>query len=106
VLAFLSQTPIEYEPEHIESKAHIEGKHLIPALIRARFVGASRIRGIRHRASVSESAETSRAVALHHQQEHWRSGYWRQQPCGPGRTDRQLRWIDTYRAGGGEREQT
>jgi hypothetical protein len=46
ILLFLSQMPFEYEPEVLR-KERKEGDHLKPALLRARFVGASQVRPIR-----------------------------------------------------------
>lgn len=31
---------------------------------------------------------------------HWRSGHWRHQACGPGRTERKLTWIELVWVGG------
>jgi hypothetical protein len=46
ILLFLSQMPFEYEPEVLR-KERKEGDDLKPALLRARFVGASQVRPIR-----------------------------------------------------------
>jgi hypothetical protein len=103
VLAFLSLAPIEYEPERIERKARTEGEHLIPALIRARFVGESQLRAIRRPKVASPPDKTTTASERESvtipRSLHWTAGHWRKQVCGVGRAERRLTCVQPYRAG-------
>ena len=44
ILMYLGSLPLEYEPEKVLRKPRIEGKHHLPGLYAARFVGASQLR--------------------------------------------------------------
>jgi hypothetical protein len=91
VLLFLSSTPLEYAPEHILRKARLEGSHLIPGLVAARFVGESQMRPI-HAEAKTISEPTGRHVAGH-----WVCGAWRRVAYGPKASLRRLQWIEPYR---------
>jgi hypothetical protein len=91
VLLFLSSTPLEYLPEHVLRKPRVEGKHLIPGLLAARFVGKSQMRPERGPARTI-SAPTGRTIAGH-----WVCGAWRRVAYGPKASLRRLQWIEPYR---------
>lgn len=91
VLLFLSATPLEYAPHHIIRKPRLEGKHLVPGLLAARFVGQSQLRP-EHGPAKTVSAPTGRHVAGH-----WVCGAWRRVAYGPKLGLRRLQWIEPYR---------
>jgi hypothetical protein len=91
ILLFLSQTPIEYTPATILRKERQEGKHLLPALCKARFVGDAQRRPLRPHIKYEP---TGRHVAAH-----WKAGSWRRIPCGPRHSERKLTWIEPYPVG-------
>jgi hypothetical protein len=113
-LVFLSLAPfVEYEPAHIERKAHFEGSRLIPALHRARFLSEFYARAIRHRAASPKEAniavvpsetttrETQGDPTTGHQlPAMWRAGHRKKQVCGPGRAERKSVWIAPYKTHG------
>lgn len=99
VLLFLSSAPLEYAPHHILRKARLEGKHLIPGLLAARFVGQSQLRP-EHGPAKTVSAPTGRHIAGH-----WVCGAWRRVAYGPKASLRRLQWIEPYRTHDPESEE-
>jgi hypothetical protein len=101
VLLLLGALPIEYEPQHldIERQARREGEHLIPALVRARFVGSLCIRPIKCPAKTNTGSFPSDAMATIsvHRAPHLTSGHWKHQFHGAGRTQSKLVWIESYK---------
>jgi len=95
-LLFLSAAPLEYESETILRKAKTEGKRTIPGLFAARFVGQVQLRPIPKGRAVQA---TTSAVTGRHLSAHWRSGHWKRQVYGEGRSQRKLIWIMPYEAG-------
>jgi hypothetical protein len=96
VLLFLSATPIEYNATpKICRPSRKEGQRIIPALVEARFVGATQIRALPSHPYPKHAHElTGRTVAPH-----WVKGYWKRQPHGKGRLLRKLIWIEPYQTG-------
>lgn len=93
LLILLSQVPLEYQPEVIERREKREGKRVIPALLRARWVGDHLVRA-RTAGAVHGELATGRHVSGH-----WKRAHWKRQPCGPGFSQRKLIWILPYHAG-------
>jgi hypothetical protein len=87
ILILLSRVPLEYEPAHVERKARTEGKRLIPALLRARWVGDCMLRA-KNAGHVRGEVGTGRSVSGH-----WRKAHWVRQACGKGRLERRLIWL-------------
>ena len=96
-LLYLGSMPMEYEPE-ILRKGRTEGKHSIPALLRAKFVGQSQLR----------AKPAHQAEPVHHTGRqlpaHWVAGHWKRQAYGAGRAERKLIWIQPYQTYGPEEE--
>jgi len=103
ILLFLSAYPLEYPPEekHVLRKPRMEGKHHIPGLYPAKWVGQSQIRP-EHRPHAVAHMVGKEEYHLRH---HWRCGHWKRQAFGPGRADRKLVWISPYQAGMMEEEE-
>ena len=93
ILLFLSAFPEGYQPEHVLRKPGAKGHRQLPGLYAARFVGKSQMRPD-HSGHHVASAPTGRTNAAH-----WVGGFWRRQPCGPGRQERRLLWIQPYPTG-------
>jgi hypothetical protein len=102
ILLFLSAYPLEYEPEekHVLRKPRMEGKHQIPGLYPARFVGQSQIRPTQKAHAVAHMISQEE----YHMKRHWKCGHWKRQAFGPKRADRKLIWINPYQAGIEEQE--
>jgi hypothetical protein len=97
VLLFLSAYPLEYAPiEQAIRKPRLEGKHQIPGLYQAKFVGQSQLRPEHHAAHHIARAVTGEEW---HMRRHWKAGHWKRQVFGPKRGDRKLIWINPYEAG-------
>jgi hypothetical protein len=93
ILLYLGSTPLEYQPEEVLRKPRLEGKHSLPGLYRARFVGASQLRP-------SKAAHTAGPVTGRHLPQHWRAGTWKRQPFGPKSSLRKLIWVMPYQTTG------
>lgn len=91
VLLFLSATPLEYQAEQVLRHPRQNGKHNVPGLVAARFVGQVAIRPIRQTEGLKSTVPTGRHTAAH-----WVSGYWKRQPYGSGNQQRKLVWIMPY----------
>ena len=96
ILLILSSMPLEYEPLTIERKAKAEGKRIIPALVRAKFVGDHLLRAKRAGHVHGEIPSTTG----HKLPAHWRSGAWKHQPHGKGFALRKLIYVLPYRTRG------
>lgn len=92
ILLHLSQEPSRYVPKVIR-REQLHGQHLRPALHTASFVGQSQVKPLYIR-SHHDAVATGRIV-----KGHWVCGHRRLVPCGPGRTQRRLLWIQPYRTG-------
>jgi hypothetical protein len=94
ILLILSSMPLEYTPDVIERKERTEGKRIIPALVRARWVGDHLLRAKRAGHVQGEIPATGRKIPAH-----WVSGHWKHQPHGKGFALRRLVYILPYRTG-------
>jgi len=105
ILLYLGSVPLEYEVTHKEEvlrKPSLDGRHMIPGLYKAKFVGASQLRPLKHPHShIAGHAPTGR-----HLPAHWRAGHWKRQPFGPrgDEQQRKLIWIQPYQTTGEEYE--
>jgi len=91
ILLYLGSIPLEYQTkERVIRKPKTEGKHTVPGLYAAKFVGASQLRPESKPDLPSVAAGTGRVVAAH-----CRAGHWTRQPYGPKRGLRKLIWIHT-----------
>ena len=93
ILLLLSRVPLEYEPLAVERKARTEGKRIIPALLRAKWVGDCLLRARKEGHIHGELGNG------YHVSPHWTRAHWRNQPHGPGRNLRRLIWILPYYSG-------
>jgi hypothetical protein len=93
ILLFLSQVPIEYTPAVIVRGKRHEGRHLIPALHRARFVGSCQVRPI----SVKRVRQTDHEPSGLYRAAHLTCGHWKRTVCGQHYSQRKLVWISSYR---------
>jgi hypothetical protein len=91
VLLFLSLRPLEYQPEVLRH-AKMEGRHLIPGLLRAKFVGDSQIRA----RTPEEGVYVPHVPTGRHTSAHWVAGHWKRQIYGPKASLRKLIWIMPY----------
>ena len=94
ILLILSSMPLEYLPLVIERKERKEGKRVIPALARAKFVGDHLLRAKREGHVHGEIPQSGRKIPAH-----WVTGHWKNQPHGKGRSLRRLIYILPYRTG-------
>lgn len=106
VLLYLGSIPLEYVTQQMSEEVirqpRQEGKHAIAGLYKAKFVGASQLRPIKHpHAHLAGHAPTGR-----HLPAHWRAGHWKRQPVGPRSEEqhRKLIWIQPYQTTGEEYE--
>jgi hypothetical protein len=95
LLLFLSQEPLTVLNESWLRKPKTEGKHLLPGLLAARFVGDCmpkfRANPPMERKEYEPSGRTHAP--------HWVRGYWKRVVYGKGRTLRKRQWIMPYRTG-------
>jgi hypothetical protein len=96
-LLFLSAYPLEYDTkEAVIRKPRLEGKHHIPGLYPAKFVGQSQIRPQSkwHSVASAHGGEPNYRLSAH-----WRRGHWKRQWFGPKHGQQKLIWIHPYKAG-------
>ena len=96
LLMLLSSVPIEYQPEAVERREKTEGKRLIPALLRPRWVGDCLLRA---RAAGHVRGELPAKVNGRHVSFHYRRAHWTKQPHGPKHSLRKLIWLLPMRVG-------
>ena len=94
ILLVLSSVPFEYTPDVIERREHKEGKRVIPALVRAKWVGDALVRARK------EGHIKGEAAVGYHVTAHWRAAHWVRQPYGPKRSLRRLIWLLPIHVGG------
>jgi hypothetical protein len=93
ILLWLGSTPLEYPPETVLRKPRLEGKHSLPGLYAARFVGASQLRP-------SPAAHLASGVVTgRHLPSHWRCGHWKRQAFGLKHSQRKYIWLRPYQTG-------
>ena len=92
ILLYLSHAPVEYESKELR-KPKRDGKRMIPGLYAARFIGDLQIR------SKPIPREPTDPTGRH-LPGHWRSGHWKRQAHGVGRSQRKLIWILPYKTMG------
>lgn len=94
-LLFLGSMPLEYDPTKATMlrKPRLEGKHPVPGLYAAQFVGRSQLRPHTPGAHLA-SPGTGQSPAAH-----WKKGHWQRVVYGKGRTERRLQWIYPYPIG-------
>ena len=97
ILLILSSMPVEYLPLAVERRAKQEGKRIIPALVKAKWVGDALLRAKRE--GHIHGDIPSHGHKLH---AHWRSGHWKHQPHGVGRALRRLIYVMPYKTLGEE----
>jgi len=90
ILIFMSSTPLLYDTEIIR-RMSMEGKHMVPGLLRARFVGQTALKPIR----VAHPDAVPGSSGRHHAA-HWVCGHWKRQKFGPGLTQEKIIWIQPY----------
>jgi hypothetical protein len=89
ILLYLGSVPLEYAvKERIMRKPKMEGKHPVPGLYAARFVGASQLKPETRPHHLADPSLPGRTVAAH-----CRAGHWTRQVYGPKRGLRKLIWI-------------
>jgi hypothetical protein len=98
MLIYLGSAPLEYQPETVLRKPRLEGKHAVPGLYAARFVGASQLRP----APTAHLAGPVSPTTGRHLPQMWRAGHWKRQVHGPKRGQRKLIWIMPYQTYGPE----
>jgi hypothetical protein len=81
------------QPEPVIRKPRMEGKHMVPGLYPAKFIGSTLIRHTPP-APHKPGEPTGR-----HLEPHWRAGHWKRQVHGPRNTLRKLIWIGIYHVG-------
>jgi hypothetical protein len=89
ILLYLSHLPVENESTEIR-KPKRDGKRMIPGLYAARFIGDLQTR------SKPIPREPTDPTGRH-LPGHWRSGRWKRQAHGVGRSQRKLIWILPYK---------
>jgi hypothetical protein len=89
ILLYLSHLPVEYQSTEIR-KPKRDGKRMIPGLYAARFIGDLQVRS-------KPIPRDSTEPTGRHLPGHWRSGHWRRQAHGVGRSQRRLVWIMPYK---------
>jgi hypothetical protein len=93
ILLWLGSTPLEYPSETVLRKPRLEGKHHVPGLYAARFVGASQLRP-------TPNAHVASQATGRHLSAHWRAGHWKRQAFGPKHTQRKYIWLRPYQTHG------
>jgi hypothetical protein len=96
ILLLLSIVPVAYEPEHIERKARLEGKRMIPALLRARWVGDHLVK------ARQDGRVRGEVVGSRHNTPHWVRPHWRRQRFGLKLGQARLIWLLPYHRGDNE----
>ena len=97
ILLILSSMPVEYLPLAVERRARTEGKRIIPALVKAKWVGDVLLRAKRAGHVHGDIPGHGHKLAAH-----WRSGHWKHQPHGKGNAFRRLIYVMPYKTLGQE----
>jgi hypothetical protein len=99
VLIFLSQEPIDYQPEPFLRLPRMEGRHFKPGLAKARFVGDFQPRSRSTPGPKSDEHNCPAEPSDITRAPHWVRGHWARIAHGKGRSLRRLTWIRPYRTG-------
>jgi hypothetical protein len=105
ILMIMGAYPIEYNQspkgEAVESREDtirppkLEGKHMMPGLYKAKFIGAQLIRAKRQELiAAGKHVPTGQHVVFH-----WRKGHWKRVWYGPKKGQWRRQWIEMYSAG-------